>query len=75
MLDGDGRAARDAGLGYLRLTEQELVERLLADQRLVRLPLVRLRQRGERRARRSDLEAVDRRPERQLMPTGTAKAG
>ena len=41
VLDADGRAARDAGLGYLSLTEQELVERLLADQRLVRLPLVR----------------------------------
>jgi arsenate reductase (glutaredoxin) len=39
--DTDGRAWRDAGLGYLRMTEQELTERLLADARLLRLPLVR----------------------------------
>jgi len=41
LLDPDGRAARAAGLGDLRLTEGELVERLLADQRLLRVPLVR----------------------------------
>jgi arsenate reductase (glutaredoxin) len=41
VLDPNGRAARDAGLGYLRLTEAELGARLLADQRLLRLPLVR----------------------------------
>ena len=41
VLDAEGRAARDAGLGYLRLTDAEVVERLLADQRLLRLPLVR----------------------------------
>jgi arsenate reductase (glutaredoxin) len=39
--DRDGRAWRDAGLGYLRMDDGELAERLLADQRLLRLPLVR----------------------------------
>lgn len=41
LADEEGRAWRDAGLGYHRLTEDELVERLLADRRLLRLPLVR----------------------------------
>jgi arsenate reductase-like glutaredoxin family protein len=41
LLDEDGRAYRDAGLGYLRMGDAEIVERLLADQRLLRLPLVR----------------------------------
>ena len=41
MLDADGRVARELGFGYLRLTDAELVERLLADQRLLKLPLVR----------------------------------
>jgi len=41
LADTDGKAWRDAGLGYLRQTEAELAERLLADQRLLRLPLVR----------------------------------
>jgi arsenate reductase-like glutaredoxin family protein len=41
LLDTDGRAYRDAGLAYLRMDDRELVERLLADQRLLRLPLVR----------------------------------
>ena len=39
--DTDGRAWRDAGLGYLRMTDDELVARLLADVRLLRLPLIR----------------------------------
>jgi arsenate reductase-like glutaredoxin family protein len=42
VADSDGRAWRDAGLGYLRMDDAELVERLLADQRLLRLPLVRV---------------------------------
>jgi arsenate reductase-like glutaredoxin family protein len=37
----DGRAWRDAGLSYIRMDDRELAERLLADQRLLRLPLVR----------------------------------
>ena len=41
LLDEEARAYRDAGLAYLRLTDDELVERLLADPRLLRLPLVR----------------------------------
>ena len=41
LLDETGRAYREAGLGYLRMTDEEIVERLLADARLLRLPLVR----------------------------------
>jgi arsenate reductase-like glutaredoxin family protein len=41
VADVDGRAWRDAGLGYLRMTDAELAERLLSDQRLLRVPLVR----------------------------------
>jgi arsenate reductase-like glutaredoxin family protein len=39
--DKEGRAWRDAGLGYLRMTDDELASRLLADVRLLRLPLAR----------------------------------
>ena len=42
VADIDGRAWRDAGLGYLSLTDADLADRLLADQRLLRLPLVRI---------------------------------
>jgi arsenate reductase len=42
LADTDGRTWRDAGLGYLSMTESELVGRLLADQALLRLPLVRI---------------------------------
>jgi arsenate reductase len=41
LLDTAGRAYRDAGLGYLTMDEAGIVERLLADSRLLRLPLVR----------------------------------
>jgi arsenate reductase-like glutaredoxin family protein len=41
LVDRDGRAWREGGLGYLAMTDAELGERLLADQRLLRLPLVR----------------------------------
>jgi arsenate reductase (glutaredoxin) len=41
LADTDGRAWRDAGLGYLSMGDSEVAERLLADQRLLRLPLVR----------------------------------
>jgi arsenate reductase-like glutaredoxin family protein len=41
LLDVDGRAYREAGLSYMRLDEAGIVERLLADPRLLRLPLVR----------------------------------
>ena len=39
--DTDGAAWRDAGLGYLRMTDDELAAKLLTDVRLLRLPLVR----------------------------------
>ena len=42
LADSTGRAWADAGLGYLSMTDAELVDRLLADQRLLRLPLVRI---------------------------------
>jgi arsenate reductase (glutaredoxin) len=41
LLDREGKAYKAANLGYLRMTPDEIVERLLADQRLLRLPLVR----------------------------------
>jgi arsenate reductase (glutaredoxin) len=44
LLDTEGRAFRDAGLGYLTMEESGIVERLLADPRLLRLPLVRFGQ-------------------------------
>ena len=42
LLDRDGRPYRDAGLGYLTMTPDEIVDRLLAEQALLRLPLVRI---------------------------------
>jgi len=42
LLDEESHAYRDGGLGYLRIDDAELFDRLLADQRLMRLPLVRL---------------------------------
>jgi arsenate reductase (glutaredoxin) len=41
LADTEGRAWKDGGLGYLRMGPDELAARLLADQRLLRLPLVR----------------------------------
>jgi arsenate reductase len=41
MLDETSKPYRDAGLGYLTMTDQAIVERLLADPRLLKLPLVR----------------------------------
>lgn len=41
IADTESTAWKDAGLGYLRMTDTELFERLLADPRLLRLPLVR----------------------------------
>jgi arsenate reductase-like glutaredoxin family protein len=41
LADTGGKAWRDAGLAYLRMDDAELSERLLTDQRLLRLPLVR----------------------------------
>ncbi len=39
--DTEGRAWREAGLGYLRMTDEELAPKLLSDVRLLRLPLIR----------------------------------
>jgi arsenate reductase (glutaredoxin) len=41
LLDTSGRAYRDAGLGYLRMDEAAIVERLVVNPALLRLPLVR----------------------------------
>jgi arsenate reductase (glutaredoxin) len=41
IADTDGAAWREAGLGHLTMDDGELAERLLANQRLLRLPLVR----------------------------------
>lgn len=41
VADTDGKAWRDAGLEHFRMDDKELTDRLLADQRLLRLPLVR----------------------------------
>ena len=41
LADPTSAAWRDAGLGYLRMDERELLDRLLADPRLLRLPLAR----------------------------------
>jgi arsenate reductase (glutaredoxin) len=41
LADREGRLWAEAGLAYLRLDDGELAERLLADQRLLRMPLVR----------------------------------
>jgi arsenate reductase-like glutaredoxin family protein len=40
-VDEEAKAWKAAGLGYLRMDDAELAERLLADARLLRLPLVR----------------------------------
>jgi len=41
LLDETSKAYRDAGLGHLSMGDAEVVERLTADSRLLRLPLVR----------------------------------
>jgi arsenate reductase-like glutaredoxin family protein len=41
LLDETSKAYRDGGLGYMRLDDAEIVERLLATPALLRLPLVR----------------------------------
>ncbi len=42
LADEESKAWREAGLGYLRMDDFELAQRLLADQRLLRLPLIRV---------------------------------
>jgi arsenate reductase (glutaredoxin) len=41
LLDEEGPAYRAGGLAYLRLSDAEVLERLLADPALLRLPLAR----------------------------------
>ena len=41
LLDEDSKAYRQANLGYLTMGDQEVLERVAADPRLLRLPLVR----------------------------------
>jgi len=41
LLDTRSKAYVKAGMGYLRMGDEEIVERLLADPGLLRLPLVR----------------------------------
>jgi arsenate reductase len=41
LLDEASKAYRDGGLGYMRMDDAEVVERLLATPALLRLPLVR----------------------------------
>jgi arsenate reductase len=41
LLDAEGREYKEMGLGYMRLGDAEVVERLLAHNGLLRLPLVR----------------------------------
>ena len=42
VADSDSKAWRDKGLAYLRMDASELAERLFADQRLLKQPLVRV---------------------------------
>ena len=42
IADTEGKAWRDAGLGYLSMTEADLADRLLSNQRLLNIPLVRI---------------------------------
>jgi arsenate reductase-like glutaredoxin family protein len=41
LLDETSKAYRETGLGYLTMTDAEIVERLLAEPALLRVPLVR----------------------------------
>lgn len=41
LLDVEGRAYKEQGLAYMGLNDAEIAARLLADARLLRLPLVR----------------------------------
>lgn len=42
VADESSKAWREAGLGYMRLDEPDLMERLVSDQRLLNIPLVRV---------------------------------
>ena len=55
LLDPASRAYRDLGLAYLSLDEAGIVSRLLADTSLLRLPLARHGNTGDRGPGRGDL--------------------
>lgn len=42
LVDTESKAWRDAGLGYLSMSDADLADRLLGDQRLLKIPLVRM---------------------------------
>ena len=42
LVDEQGKAWKDAGLGYLSMPDGDLADRLLSDQRLLNIPLVRV---------------------------------
>src|SRR6476646_6599244 len=42
LADTEGKTWRDAGLGYLSMSDADLAARLLNDQRLLTIPLVRV---------------------------------
>lgn len=42
VADTESKAWQEAGLGYMRMDDLELTERLYSDQRLLKLPLVRV---------------------------------
>jgi arsenate reductase len=42
LADTDGKTWRDAGLGYLSMSDADLATHLLNDQRLLKIPLVRI---------------------------------
>ena len=42
LADTESKAWRDAGLGYLSMSDPDLADRLLSDQRLLKIPLVRM---------------------------------
>jgi len=42
LADEHGKAWKDAGLGYLSMSDADLADRLLTDQRLLNIPLVRI---------------------------------
>jgi arsenate reductase-like glutaredoxin family protein len=66
LLDRESRIYRDAGLAYLSMDDKAAFERVLADQRLLLLPLIRsgahLAIGVDEKAWRDLLAAADRRP-------------
>lgn len=41
LIDREGKRFRELGLAWIQMDDQDLLRRLLADQRLLRLPLIR----------------------------------